>query len=46
MTQHFCPECGTGWLLNPLISDDENNFRGWYSNCNLVWLLPLEELDE
>ncbi|MGI0092748.1 MAG: hypothetical protein ACREA8_01450 [Nitrosotalea sp.] len=48
MTQKFCPECGEGWLLNPLKKnpEDKNNFRGWCSNCHLTWLLPLEELDE
>jgi len=44
-TQRFCPECGEGWLLNPLKSDNENNFRGWCSNCHLTFLMP-KEIDE
>lgn len=39
-----CPDCGNGFVLNPLKSDNPLNFRGWCSNCHKNFLLPNDEL--
>jgi len=37
MPCQYCPDCDE--LLCKLNSDIKGNFRGWCSNCKLIWLL-------